>query len=356
MINLTINSQKIEVEEGTTILEACQQLGIKIPTLCYHKALPSYGACRLCLVEISQGGSPKTSIQASCTYPAKEGLIVKTDTERVIKTRKIMVELLLARCPDSEELLRIAGEMGVVKSRIEPKNEDCLLCGLCVRMCRERMGRGAIGFAGRGSKREVVPAFDVQSDVCQTCGACFSVCPTKKGIKFEKITKNEPNPILSEFDRGLRERSAIYISFPQAVPNYATIDKEHCVHLQTGECKICQEFCEADAINFDQKEEILKLNVGSVILAPGYDLFDPRVKTALGYKRYPNVLTSIEFERILSPSGPYQGHIQRPSDGATPKRIAFIQCVGSRDNSSDVNAPYCSGVCCMHSIKEAVIA
>ena len=185
MIKLTIDDQIIEVEEGTKVLEAAQQLRIKIPTLCYHKALPSYGACRLCLVEVSQNGGP-ASIQASCMYPAQEGLVVKTDTERVIKTRRIMAELLLARCPDSEEVKRIAKELGVERTRIKPKYKDCLLCGLCVRMCHNRMGRGAIGFAHRGSKREVQPAFDTQSDVCQTCGACFSICPTE-AIKFEKL-------------------------------------------------------------------------------------------------------------------------------------------------------------------------
>jgi heterodisulfide reductase subunit A len=354
-MKLTIDGKEIQVEEGTSILEAAQQLGIKIPTLCYHKALPAYGACRLCLVEISQNGRPP-SVQASCTYPAQEGLAVKTDTERVTRARTIMAELLLARCPDSEEVQRIAKELGVGKPRIEPKNEDCMLCGLCVRMCQERMGRGAISFAGRGSERKVQPAFDEQSDVCRTCGACYSVCPTTKGIKLEEITKNKPRPILSEFDRGLRERSAIYIAFPQAVPNYATIDERYCAHLLTGECQVCTEFCEADAIDFDQKEQKLKLNVGSVVLSPGYELFDPAVKNALGYKKCANVLTSAEFERILSPSGPYQGHIQRPSDGVTPRRIAFIQCVGSRDSSPEVNAPYCSSVCCMHAIKEAVIA
>ncbi|MBI4722147.1 MAG: FAD-dependent oxidoreductase [Candidatus Stahlbacteria bacterium] len=359
MINLTINGQKVEVAEKTTILKSAQQLGIKIPALCSHKALPPYGACRLCLVELHQGGitskGRQSYIQASCTYPAQEGLIVQTDTDRVKRTRKIMAELLLARCPDADEVKHIAHELGVEKTRIKPKNEDCLLCGLCVRMCRERMGKEAIGFSYRGSKRKVVPAFDIQSSICQTCGACYFVCPTKH-IKMEQITKNKPLPILSEFDRGLRDRSAIYIPFPQAVPNYATIDKEHCVHLQTGECKICQEFCESEAIDFDQKEELLNLNVGAIVTAPGYDLFDPSIKHSLGYKKYPNVLTSAEFERILSPSGPYQGHILRPSDGKEPKKIAFIQCVGSRDNSPEVDAPYCSGVCCMHSIKEAIIA
>ncbi len=351
-INLTINGQSIEVEEGTTLLEASQLLNIKIPTLCYHKALPSFGACRLCLVEISQnGGSP--SIQASCTYPAHEGLIVKTDTERVIRTRKIMAELLLARCPDSEEVRRIAKEFGVKKSRSKPKDKECLLCGLCVRMCRERMGRGAIAFIGRGSKREVKPAFGVQSDVCQTCGACYFVCPTK-GIKFEEITKNRPIPILSEFDIGLRERPSIYIPFPQAVPNYAMIDEEHCVHFLTDKCKICQDLCEAKAVDFGQKENILNVNVGSIILACGFDKYDAKKKREYGYGRYENVVTSIEFERILSASGPYQGHLQRPGDKKEPQKIAFIQCVGSRDPQS--GASYCSSVCCTYAIKEALIA
>ena len=353
MINITINGKKVEVEEGTSVLQAAEELGIKIPTLCYHKALPAYGACRLCLVEISQnGGTP--SIQASCTYPVQEGLIVKTDTEQVIKTRKMMVELLLARCPDSEEIKNLAKDMGVGKPRIEPKNEDCLLCGLCVRMCSTRMKKGAISFANRGYKRVVQPAFDVKSDVCQTCGACYSVCPTKTGISFEKITDNKPIPILSEFDEGLVERSAIYIPYAQAIPNYANIDKDRCVHIQTGACEVCKEFCKADAIDFDQQEEKIDLNVGAVIVATGAKKFDPSSKHEYGYKKYKNVLTSIQFERILSASGPFAGHVQRPADGKLPRRIAWIQCVGSRDEHE--NKKYCSSVCCMYSIKEAVIA
>jgi len=352
-INLTIDGQQIKAIEGASVLEAAQQLRIKIPTLCYHKALPSYGACRLCLVEVSQSGRP-ASLQASCTYPAQEGLIVKTGTERVIKTRRIMAELLLARCPDSDEVKRIAKELGVERTRIKPKHKDCLLCGLCVRMCHDRMGRGAIGFAYRGSNREVQPAFDTQSDVCQTCGACFSICPTQ-AIKFERITKNEPRPILSEFDSGLRERSVIYIPYPQAVPNYATVDKEHCVSLQTGECKVCQEFCEAGAIDFDQKEEILKLDVGSVIIASGFKPYDPSINDTYQYTRFPNVVTSLEFERILSATGPYQGHLIRPSDEREPKKIAWVQCVGSR-NTHVGDKGYCSAVCCTYAIKQAMVA
>ena len=351
-VNLTINGRQVEVEQGSSILQAVNKIGIKIPTLCYHKALPAYGACRLCLVEVSQNRGP-ASLHASCTYPAQNGLVVETDTPRVRKTRKVMVELLLARCPDSEVVKRLAQEMGVGEPRITPKNKDCLLCGLCVRMCRDRMGKGAIGFSGRGDRRVVQPAFDVQSDVCQTCGACFSICPTKC-IEFEKITHNKPVPILSEFDEGLRERSAIYISYPQAVPNYATIDADHCIHLQTGKCQVCKEFCEADAIDFDQKEQTLSFDVGAVIVADGAEKFRPSLKYEFGYGRCKNVVTSIEFERILAASGPFAGHVQRPHDGKVPRRIAWIQCVGSRDEREDRS--YCSSVCCMYAIKEATIA
>ena len=264
MISLTINDKKIEIEEGLTVLEAADCAGIKIPTLCYHKALSPYGACRLCLVEISQKGS--SMIQASCTYPALEGLVVQTDSERVIKTRKIMIELLLARCPDSEDIKTLAKELGVEKTRIKPKNEDCSLCGLCVRMCQERMGRAAISFSGRGPRREVTSPFGEPSEVCQICGACDFICPTGK-IKLPEISKNEPVPIPYEYNAGLNSRPAIYIPYPQAIPNKATIDDRYCVHILRDECEICKEFCEAEAIDYEQKEQNIDLRVGSLILS-----------------------------------------------------------------------------------------
>ncbi len=349
MINLIINNKKVEVEDGTMILEAIKTLGIGIPTLCYHKALSSYGACRLCIVEMSAGKRPW--IATSCTYPAQEGLVVKTHSEKVLKNRRIIVELLLARCPDSQQLKDLAKELGVTKVRLRPKNEDCTLCGLCIRMCNERMGIGVIGFVNRGSKRKVIPSFDALSDICQTCGACASVCPTGK-IKIEEISKNKPIPILSEFDEGLRQRSPIYIHYPQAVPNRATIDKDYCVHMLKDECGICEKVCEAGAINYEQKEERIDLNVGSIILAPGFDKFKPGLKYPYGYGKYKNVVTSLEFERILSASGPTTGHIIRLSDGREAKKIAFIQCIGSRE----ADRTYCSSVCCMYTTKHAIIA
>ncbi|MFZ3106163.1 MAG: FAD-dependent oxidoreductase [Candidatus Hydromicrobium sp.] len=350
MISLTINDKKIEVEEGLTLLKAAEKAGIRIPTLCSHKALSPYGACRLCLVEVNRGeGSPE--IQASCTYPAIEGLMVQTDSQRVIKTRKIVIELLLARCPDSEEIKNLAKELGVEKTRIKPKDKDCTLCGLCVRMCEERMGRAAISFSGRGPRREVTSPFGKPSDVCQACGACDFICPTGK-IRLHEVSKNEPHPIPFEHNMGLNSRPAVYIPYPQAIPNKATIDSRYCIHILRDKCEICKEFCEAEAINYDQKEEKLDLKVGSIIFSPGYDLFDAGSKLEYGYSNYSNVITALEFERILSASGPYEGKVLRPSDKLIPKKIAFIQCVGSRDTERD----YCSSICCMYATKEAIIA
>ena len=349
MIKLTINGIEHEFTEGKTLLECIEDVGLKVPTLCYHKALRPYGACRLCLVEISQNGRSK--VETSCTYPAQNGLSIQTDSERVIKARKAMIELQLALCPDSKAIQQIADEYGVKETRLRKKNEDCFLCGLCVRMCEERMGINAIGFSFRGSKRLVGPPFDAHSDVCQVCGTCAFICPTER-IKLDEISKNDAIPILDEYNERLNTRSAAYISYPQAVPNKAAIDDRYCVHMLKGECKICEEVCEADAINYEQEKEQVKLNVGAVVLSPGFELFDAKAKEDLGYDRYPNVVTSIEFERIMSTTGPHLGHILRPSDDKEPKTIGFIQCVGSRDCERD----YCSSVCCMYATKEAIIA
>ena len=174
----------------------------------------------------------------------------------------------------------------------------------------------------------------VNEEKCTGCGVCAQRCPVEA---------------IDEFNEGLGERGGIYVKYPQAVPLVYLIDKEKCIG-----CGICSEVCRAGAIEYEQDEEDLTLDVGSIILSPGFDEFEPEALQEYGYGRFPNVVSSIEFERILSASGPYGGLVIRPYDGEIPRNIAFIQCVGSRDTRLGNN--YCSAACCMFSIKEAVIA
>ncbi len=349
MITLTIDDKKVEVEDGSTILQAAEKLGIYIPTLCHYKSLAPYGACRVCLVELV--GSRGSWIQASCVYPAQEGLVVRTDTERVLKTRRMMLELLLARCPDAPRIQEMAKEMGIEESRFPKQNDDCILCGLCTRICQERMGVGAVSFINRGSQRKVAVPYDKHSPICMACGACQVVCPTN-AVDLSKVTSNELRPIKSEYDMGLVGRPSIYIPFPQAIPNVAVIDRDTCMHFINDTCKSCENFCEAGAIDYEQEDQIEQVDVGAVVLAPGYEHFDADLKKELGYARYANVVSSMQFERILSASGPHLGEILRPSDLKHPRKVAWIQCVGSRE----VDCNYCSSVCCMYATKEAIMS
>ncbi|MCK4457885.1 MAG: CoB--CoM heterodisulfide reductase iron-sulfur subunit A family protein, partial [Thermoplasmata archaeon] len=174
----------------------------------------------------------------------------------------------------------------------------------------------------------------VDETKCTGCGLCTLRCPIE---------------VRDEYNKGFKLRKAIYLKYPQAVPPVHTIDRDHCIG-----CGVCETQCEAGAISFSGEEELVKVDVGSVILAPGFSEFDPGLKAEYGYGVFKNVLSSGELERMLSATGPYRGMVLRPSDGRMPKRMAFIQCVGSRD--VQVGNPYCSSVCCMFAIKEALIA
>jgi len=173
---------------------------------------------------------------------------------------------------------------------------------------------------------------------CTGCGDCVEKCPRR---------------VYDEFNVGLGKRKAIYLPFPQAVPRKVTIDAESCLYLTKGRCRVCEETCQAGAINFEPQEEMLELEVGAIVLATGFDPFDPTALEEYGYGRIENVITGLEYERLISASGPTEGHLKRPSDGKVPERIAFIQCVGSRDVNYKA---YCSSVCCMHATKEAILA
>jgi heterodisulfide reductase subunit A len=175
---------------------------------------------------------------------------------------------------------------------------------------------------------------------CIACGTCSEKCPAKTA---------------DEYNEGLAKRKAIYVPYPQAVPLKYVIDAQRCIYLKKGKCKACEKYCPTGAVKFDDSGRSLTLHVGSVIITAGLQTFDPSVFDNYQYSKFPNVVTSLEFERLLSAGGPTGGHIQRPSDGQAPAKIAWLQCVGSRDLNRCDNE-YCSSVCCMYAIKEAMMA
>ena len=182
-------------------------------------------------------------------------------------------------------------------------------------------------------------ARSVDETTCTGCGACIQKCPTKK--------------IPSEFNTGLGPRTAIYVPFPQAVPNKPVIDREHCTYFRTGKCKICEKVCPAKSIRFDQEDLLIEVNVGAVVAAMGYQVVGTAEFGEYGYGEHPDIITGMQFERLASASGPTQGVIQRPSDGKVPETVVFVACAGSRDAAR--GRDYCSKICCMYTAKHAML-
>ncbi len=175
MITFRMNGLEVRAEEGSTLLDTAKFYGLEIPTLCHNEGLTPFGGCRLCVVEIGEG--LRSKLVSACTYPAEEGLIVRTDSKRVWASRRMMIELMLAMAPGSKVLQDMASQFGVTRVRFAPRNEECVLCGLCTRICAEQMDARAIGFQQRGHKRKISTPFDMRSEECRTCGACLYICP-----------------------------------------------------------------------------------------------------------------------------------------------------------------------------------
>jgi heterodisulfide reductase subunit A len=178
----------------------------------------------------------------------------------------------------------------------------------------------------------------VKEEICNVCGDCLAKCPVRK--------------IPDAFEMGLKNRRAIYLYFSQGIPAVMTIDADHCMYLTKGKCGNCQKACVKGAIDYEQKDEILELDLGAVVVATGLDIFDPTPLTYYGYGKLKNVITGLEYERLINATGPTGGHLNRPSDGELAHKVAYVQCVGSRDFNY---CNYCSSVCCMYAIKDAML-
>lgn len=199
MIRLTIDGREVETEPGRTILEVAREHGIHIPTLCYHEAMEPFAACRLCVVEVEAGRGPQ--LVASCAYPCTDGLVVYTNSDVVLQSRRMSVELLMASAAHVPIIRQLADELGVTAPRFTMEPDDCILCGLCVRACNEIVGVGAISLINRGIEKEVSPPFRIASNACIGCGTCVLVCPTG-AITLDDITGGAQtvHPWESEFE------------------------------------------------------------------------------------------------------------------------------------------------------------
>jgi heterodisulfide reductase subunit A len=344
VISLTIDGRTAEVPKGTTILQAAKLLDIKIPTLCYHPWIKPFAACRVCVVETKTKWGDE--LVPSCQVACRDGMVINTNNQHVLKARRFILEMMLARWPNVPILRKYAEEAGLKAPRFtsalkDERQDACILCGLCVRACDELVGASAISFADRGIQRHVSTPFNLESEACIACGACAVVCPTSH-IKFEvEDHKGKPPEFL------LGPNTAIYVPTLQSVPRVPVIDAESCIHFKTEGCQKCVEVCEPHAVNHKMVDEDIELNVGQVLITTGFDAFDPTPMAQYGYGRLDNIYTGLDLERMLNATGPTGGRILL-KNGQTPRAVGILHCIGSRDEN---HHRYCSRVCCMFALK-----
>lgn len=346
MVNVKIDGIEVQVPVDTPILKAADKAGVFIPTMCNNDLIEPYGVCRLCSVEVVRG--KRSRVVTACNYPVREGIVVNTNSEKIRWIRKIIMELMLSRWPNVQVVKDMAQQLGIEKPRFDSLEKDeapdaCILCGMCVNICRDLVGASILGFSNRGINREVVLPFNEQSEKCIVCGACAHVCPTG----HIKMIVEEYKGKKSEFILG--PKTSIYVPTLQAVPRVPVIDKESCIHFKTDGCEVCAKVCEPLAINYKMEDEIVEVEVGQILVATGFNIFDATKMAQYGYGTLDNVYSSLEFELMLNSTGPTSGQVVL-KNGEKPRAVGIIHCIGSRDSNHHA---YCSRVCCMYALKFA---
>jgi heterodisulfide reductase subunit A2 len=352
MITFKLNGKTVQGEEGQYILQVAQKYGIEIPTLCHHKALEPAGMCRLCTVELFDGR--RSRYVTACNYPIWEGMEVRTDTEAVHQgpqTDRGAASGPLSGGPILKETR--AKKYGIEEARFKKGGDDCILCGLCTRIC-ERMGNSAISLTGRGHGHEGGHPLSPPDRFCLGLrGLCLGL-PHGAHQAGRYFQSTPSNGSLRNTTWGSRGGSPS--TFPMPRPSQHPGHRPEQVHpFQDRRVQDLRGILRRGGHRPHPEGRDHRAQRGGRYPCPGFQPFDPSKYETYNYSRLPNVVTSMEFERILSASGPTMGHLVRMSDHKEPKKIAWLQCVGSRDMNR-CDHPYCSSVCCMYAIKEAVIA
>ncbi|MCX6641225.1 MAG: 4Fe-4S dicluster domain-containing protein [bacterium] len=344
-VSIEIDGKPIEVESGTYLLEAVRDLGVDIPAPCRYPYLKPKPSCRLCSVEISEGADSVSKIVTSCNYPVTAGLKVLTNSEKAIEARRAALNNLIGRTAPTTLLGDLAAQFKIDNPKWGHKYVTCIFCKLCIRVCDELVGAKALSF--KKVTDQDTTSIKLDPEKCILCGACAFVCPTNH-IKLEEA---QDRPVVHS-EMSLGPNAAISLTFRQAVPNVPRIHTEQCIHFTMGGCQVCSEVCPKDAIHYDQPDQIEEIEVGTVIMATGFQDFDPTPMKQFGYGKYPNVISAIEFEQMNNAAGSTGGKILL-ENGAEPRSIAILHCIGSRDDNYH---KYCSRVCCMYALKFAHLA
>jgi heterodisulfide reductase subunit A len=362
--NFSVNSNTLIVGGGIAGMQAAIDIASsgfkaylveKQPTigghmLQYDKTFPTLD-CAACIGTpkmVSVGQDPNIELLAYCEVMELSGFIGNFK----VKIRKKPRYIDSSNCTGCGKCTTVCK----VKYKLFPNNsaknfyfyeideDSCIGCGLCARKCPQN--------AISGDKKKL---HKINQSECVKCGVCESVCK-KNSITVMDASGKKPEKLLSEWDANLRERYAVNISFPQAIPQIPVIDDEACIAINAGQCRRCEDACDAKAINFNQKEEIIEIEVGSIIVATGFDVFDPTPMTQYGYGQHANVFTNLEFERLSNATGPTAGKLLKRDlkdplkFTDPPKSVAILHCIGSRDIKYH---EYCSRTCCMYALKYA---